>query len=161
MAKATAVCTCAKCGATFEVTAAKYNRRKADSWKAWAESNYDECPDCYKIRKQQEREAANTAAAEKAKGAGLPDLTGSEKQIAWATKIRQDFIDEYFPLDQLTEEGRGILMIWLGEHPDSRFWIDNRELTGTLYMKFRKWYENRVKTENTPEGVSSVASSEA
>ena len=149
MAKATATCTCAKCGATFEVTGVKSNRREADNWKAWAEAHFDECPDCFKSRKQQEREAANAAAAEKARGAGFPDLTGSPKQITWATKIRQDFIDEYFPFDKLADEGREFMLRFLSEKKESRFWIDNRDNTGSLYMKICKMWEQLHKTENT------------
>ena len=170
MAKATAVCTCAKCGATFEVSAVKSNRREADNWKAWAESHYDECPDCYKARKQQEREAANVAAAEKARGAGLPDLSGSEKQIAWATKIRQDFVDDRFPVDKLTDDGRKCLIDFLGQHTDSRFWIDRRsDYLGLWNMVIDVWrdkYSNgkrynssavyQYKTENTASAVPSA-----
>lgn len=58
MAKATAICTCIKCNATFKKTAYKANRRDADSWEEWAKSYYDECPDCYKAE-QQEKEIEN------------------------------------------------------------------------------------------------------
>lgn len=43
------------------------------------------CPDCYK--KQQEAKAVATS-----NKLGLPDLEGSEKQIAWANKIRLQMI---------------------------------------------------------------------
>lgn len=90
MAKAIAVCTCTTCGKTFEKTSVRSNRRDADSWEAWASNTFDECPDCYKLRKQQERELANKRAKERASELGLPELFGSEKQIAWATKIRDE-----------------------------------------------------------------------
>ena len=54
MAKATAICTCATCGATFERTRIERNRREADSWKDWAESHFDECSACYKKRLREE-----------------------------------------------------------------------------------------------------------
>lgn len=50
MAKATATCTCATCGAKFTKTKICYNRRDADSWEAWAAENIDECGACYKAR---------------------------------------------------------------------------------------------------------------
>ena len=58
MAKATATCTCAKCGATFTRTKICCNRRDADSWEEWAAANFDECDACYTARKASEREAA-------------------------------------------------------------------------------------------------------
>lgn len=48
------------------------------------------CSECYKEKKQAEREAAEKAAAENVQGLELPALEGSEKQIAWAEKIRAD-----------------------------------------------------------------------
>lgn len=126
MAKAKAICTCAKCGATYEVEAFRANRRDADNWKSWAESHYDECPDCYKARMLKEREEANEKAAAESRNAGIPELSGSEKQIAWANKIRKDFIDDRFPLDKLTDRGRECLYDFLNQHTDSKFWIENR-----------------------------------
>lgn len=61
MAKATATCTCAKCGATFTRTKICCNRREADGWEAWAAANLDECDACYAARKASEREAAAAA----------------------------------------------------------------------------------------------------
>lgn len=64
MAKATATCTCATCGATFTRTKICRNRREADGWEAWAAANFDECDACYTARKASEREAATAAEAE-------------------------------------------------------------------------------------------------
>ena len=64
MAKATATCTCATCGATFTRTKICRNRREADGWEAWAAANFDECDACYTARKASEREAAAAAEAE-------------------------------------------------------------------------------------------------
>lgn len=50
MAKATATCTCATCGAEFTMTKICCNRRDADSWEAWATANIDECDVCYAAR---------------------------------------------------------------------------------------------------------------
>jgi hypothetical protein len=44
------------------------------------------CPECY-------RKAQTDAASASAQAAGLPSLTGSEKQIAWAETIRKAVID--------------------------------------------------------------------
>lgn len=64
MAKATATCTCATCGATFTRTKICRNRREADGWETWAAANFDECAACYTARKASEREAAAAAETE-------------------------------------------------------------------------------------------------
>lgn len=73
-----------KCGHTREVDL---------SWASWGvdgiieEKESELCPDCEheRLMKLQEEN-------------GLPELKGSEKQVAWAMKIRQDFLDS---LDRL------------------------------------------------------------
>jgi hypothetical protein len=54
---------------------------------AWIEAN-KLCPDCYEAKRQKERAEANAQNADANRDAGLPPLTGSEKQIAWAESIR-------------------------------------------------------------------------
>lgn len=46
------------------------------------------CPDCYRAKIEAERAAESAAAAEAAQAEGLPALTGTPKQIAWAEAIR-------------------------------------------------------------------------
>jgi len=46
------------------------------------------CYECYKAEQAKQRAAESQAAGEAAKSSGLPVLTGSEKQIAWAETIR-------------------------------------------------------------------------
>lgn len=61
MAKATAICTCAECGTTFEKSTTKSNRREADNWESWAISNYTQCPQCWgKEQRQKEIETPLT-----------------------------------------------------------------------------------------------------
>lgn len=54
----------------------------------------------------------------------LPALTGSEKQIAWATKIRSNFVallsDPYNPQMEYIEQAKLIT--------DGAWWIDQRHL---------------------------------
>ena len=59
MAKATAECKCRICGTTFtKVKRNCYNRKEADSWERWAESNFDLCPSCWgKEKVKEEKEA--------------------------------------------------------------------------------------------------------
>lgn len=89
MAKAKATCTCKTCGATFTRETIKRNRSEADSWEAWAAENIDTCPSCYRAEKKQ-KEAERVAA----RSQQLPQLQGSEKQVAWANTIRDKIISE-------------------------------------------------------------------
>ena len=50
----------------------------------WLETQ--ECPEC-------KRQRENEESAAKAKAAGRPELTGSEKQIAWANTIREQTVE--------------------------------------------------------------------
>lgn len=51
------------------------------------------CYDCWKARQAEERAAEAAKAAVEAQTSGLPTLTGSEKQIAWAETIRKSHHD--------------------------------------------------------------------
>lgn len=86
MAKATAKCTCVRCGKAFTVEKACYNRRDADACEAWASAHMDECPECRRARAAAE---ANEAAEEVIREYNLPEITGStSKQIAYARDLR-------------------------------------------------------------------------
>ncbi len=148
MAKGTAECTCKYCGNKFTVSKTCSNRSDADNWEAWAEAHYDECPDCYKARMQREREEANRKAVADSVIAGLPELSGSEKQISWATKIRKDFIDERFPLDKLSDTGKDCLMDFMSSHKESRYWIDNRFSFGEIQNSIVDLWNNKY-SDNT------------
>lgn len=58
------------------------------------------CPDCYEKHLAAERERMNKEAAEKAKEMELPELIGTEKQVAWANTIRQRFIELFDKIDE-------------------------------------------------------------
>ena len=95
MAKATVTCTCCECGKSFTASKILASRDQANNWKEWAVSNIIECDDCKEKARQAEREEANVKAAESAKEFELPELTGSEKQVAWANTIRVGYYTEY------------------------------------------------------------------
>lgn len=160
MAKATAHCTCRKCGEEFEKIMYAGKCRDAESKARWAEGYFDLCPDCEKIEEQEKLEA-------KEKELELPDLTGSEKQIAWARKIRIEKIrevadylenehntlkriteaieagDERYTSDKLDEviEEVDILdrcyELLIGQ-TESRFWIDNRDKYHWNFLKMMR-----------------------
>ena len=94
MAIAKAECTCAACGKKFEVRVSRSNSREAASFEAWAVENITECKDCEKARLNARHEAENAAAMEAAREMGYPELIGTEKQIAWASSIREKALSE-------------------------------------------------------------------
>ena len=51
------------------------------------------CPSCYKKQQEEAKKAAEAQAAAEAGEMGLPELAGSEKQVAWATKIRNGLME--------------------------------------------------------------------
>jgi hypothetical protein len=84
MAKSYARCATPDC--ENRILFIEQNRKLADRKAEWAESQGFICSECQeKQRIQEDRKAAEQNAA-----AGLPDLTGTEKQILWAEKIRAD-----------------------------------------------------------------------
>lgn len=50
------------------------------------------CSDCFQEEKQKQHAEQSAQAAESAKASGLPELTGSPKQIAWAETLRASFL---------------------------------------------------------------------
>lgn len=52
------------------------------------------CPDCWKKQRQEKIDAENSKFAAANAEAGLPPLTGTPKQIAWAETIRADMVNK-------------------------------------------------------------------
>lgn len=106
------------------------------------------CPECYRKKKEAERAEINKEAERKSEAEGLPELTGSEKQVAWANTLRlqkMKALDEW--IEEIQSEGKlgGIIRSADGEKykspvaemlagekfllenmTEARFWIDNR-----------------------------------
>jgi hypothetical protein len=91
------------------------------------------CPECYKAHLQVEKEKANLEAAEKAEEMELPELVGSEKQVAWANTLRLTHIeifDKHINSDRYDEDVKLVfaetLDWYLKEHIKATWWIENR-----------------------------------
>lgn len=102
------------------------------------------CPDCREESLQKEREAATAEAASFTHQHGLPELTGSKKQVAWAEVIRQKSIEDLVPdvvgpegnigdmfqklQNALTDDNKGGAEFLLGliREPSAKWWIDHR-----------------------------------
>lgn len=59
---------------------------------AWLQST--DCHQCYAAAQQQQREQAADNARQQAESQGLPQLQGSDKQIAWALTIRERMLED-------------------------------------------------------------------
>ena len=140
MARAIAICKCDKCGEEFTVTKTCMNRRDADSWEEWASRNYYECSSCYKERKRKEEAEAIASTSAKC---GYPDFEkGSEKQKAWAAKIRYNMLryvrESVVSGCEFTEQGKEFYK-YLKHNTDAVWWIDNRDRE--LESIFRDWVQ--------------------
>ena len=95
------------------------------------------CPDCYAEQRATERARAAQEAATKNAEAGLPPLTGTPKQIAWAEQIRQrlqpeiaqlqqdlDAVRDSAPADKVQSLDRAITRII--HETQASWWIDHR-----------------------------------
>ena len=145
MAKATAECTCKTCKKIYTATKICRNRADADNWEQWATEHYGECPECYKARKQAEQEEANEQAAQESREKQWPELSGSPKQVTWATTIRKAKIDELMAREPT---GTGLRYItWIIQtHTDAKYWIDNREWSLCGQWGSKLWDEWQATT---------------
>lgn len=98
--------------------------KERERW-LYAAEQYKLCPVCLA---EQRKQAAIDAAAQN-KGAGLPELTGSAKQIAWAEQIRAKVVakigeDEFLP-DRI-DEYRATILAAAATKTSAAWWIDRR-----------------------------------
>lgn len=112
------------CGhtATIELFGPGKERERKISWY----ETHGECPECYKARKQAEREAIDAQAAQESKEKQRPELSGTPKQVAWANAIRKEKIDEIMALGA-DEEGKRCIAWIVETFTVAKYWIDNRD----------------------------------
>ncbi|MED5050630.1 hypothetical protein P9850_01935 [Anoxybacillus rupiensis] len=122
------------------------------------------CPDCYKVYLQKQREEEARRAMELAKEMELPPLKGTEKQVAWAEKIRQNLITwfdklterdiEYFPrehegykeIHKLTlDDIKVVKHFILEKRTSATYFIDNRY--DDIYSFIAREYKEALKTD--------------
>lgn len=93
-----------------------------------------DCPDCYRAAKEAEKTAKNEAAAKENKEAGLPELTGTPKQVAWAETIRGEKIKSVKAVLAKLDKSNALYAIVDGlvseviNNPSAKYWIDNRDV---------------------------------
>ena len=133
------------------------------------------CPECYKKQLEEERAAANKEAEEKSAEMELPELNGTEKQVAWSNTLRVAFLEKAekmlgdaqkavkkgLVLRRISEESipakmetlYNSLYFGLKTKTDAKFWIDTRSYNvEEILCEFVVAYKNHKSTE-IPEEV--------
>lgn len=93
------------------------------------------CPECYKKHLEEKRIKDNEISAKKAEEMELPELQGSEKQVAWANTLRQKFIDKFDIMDEMDKKAMSRLVknynevfnFMITNKTLAKYWIDNRD----------------------------------
>lgn len=139
------------------------------------------CPECYEKARQERIEKENADAKEKSAEMELPELTGTEKQVAWANTLRLKAIEECKKLIEYADENAELMkkrfetpekynqwLIGFAEekekrisaidyaleiHKDARFWIDNREDYVKLFDFLTNEYREYAKEQEIPEDI--------
>lgn len=95
------------------------------------DAQYRLCPECYRAEQIAKATEANESA-------GLPALTGSEKQITWAEQIRAKLMAELAEMEAAAAKSNGTeaqkqqladAAATLRAKASAAYWIDSRELT--------------------------------
>lgn len=94
MSRVKMVLKCEHCGKTFEHIHMCRNSTEAGTYEAWARENITTCPDCYAAQKRAHQlDAVSGYMSSFSEQHPLPQITGvSEKQIAYASSLREKFI---------------------------------------------------------------------
>ena len=163
---------CGHEGRTDIVGPTKDRERKAD----WHFSGL--CPECYKKHLIEEKERKNKEAAEKSAEMELPELTGTEKQIAWANTIRlkqiNDVNSKIDKLGKLLKE-KGLQVIpeenitikevldsfeyFIKTHTESKYWIEHRDTEINLKHMIKE-YKSYMETITNKEIIEEIKKEE-
>ncbi len=113
-----------KCGHanTVQICGPVKDRDRKEAWLA-----SQDCPDCLNAARTAEHDAENKASAVANAEAGLPDLEGSEKQIAWAETIRVEILDSAAKRTPPKADLWAAFVAWLKGQTAASWWIDRRD----------------------------------
>lgn len=111
--------------------ACTYFRKDQDGWKYLGERHARD--GMLALLTEDEVTAMRATHAEVARQKGLPELLGSEKQISWASQIRQKLLapieknyDLVLSRSTIPAERLEAALLWLVQHDKAAWWIDNR-----------------------------------
>ena len=95
------------------------------------------CTDCYVNGKK-----AATATALETFGT-LPDLVGSERQVAWAVRIRETLLTKVS--ESVKDGDGGARVALLATVTDAKFWLDTRDEDVEVLLGDRVGYDHAIK----------------
>jgi len=132
----------------------------------WEENKL--CADCYQKELQKKRAEENSKSAQSAQEAGLPKLTGSDKQISWAESIRDKFkfdipaSKELPGLSEYTQQFRNVVESLRDRNKkktEARWWIDNRDkMQGSSVSKIAQNMTSKVVKDGKTETLIGILS---
>ena len=118
------VCKC--CGEKFTHIQFCSKREAAYSYEEWAKKNITVCSECYSENKKAEEKAKQeeekAKQEETQKNLNLAELSGTEKQIAWAADIRRKAIAIVMNRVTLNEKFINAVNV----KTEAKWWIENR-----------------------------------
>lgn len=95
MAKASVDLVCTVCGKSFTHSKICYSRAEANTYEDWARGHITMCAECYR-KQEHEKRMIDIGKKVKAKlkllEAEFPPLNGTEKQIAYADRLRKEAV---------------------------------------------------------------------
>jgi len=107
--------------------------KERDRKQEWMERGV--CPDCYRAQKDEEKRQENERAANLKNEIGFVDLTGSEKQIAWAVSIRQKMYENLCKrFSPVPGFGYSLMVEAINLETSAKWWIDNRSTDSATAM---------------------------
>jgi len=133
------------------------------------------CSECYEEKKKKEYEKKVQKAQQEAEEWGLPELSGTEKQVAWAVTIRQEAISKFKQLqehikDDFNAEIMGVLsarefalMLFeriLARETSAKWWIENaRSITPYEIANWiaREYALYKAEQEQPPQEIKQQA----
>lgn len=136
MALAKITITCTECGREFDHRKQVRNTTEAEKYEAWAAENVTMCPECYRKQMQADKDANNAAAVSDALSINMPELCGTDKQIAWAMSIRSSKLANIINSAQIRDTDRAMLQSAVASNDalNASWWIDHRnDMTVNLY----------------------------
>lgn len=150
------------CG--HEETVALFGKIKGREWRLENVETQKLCTECYQAEMKRLHEEENREAAEIAREMGLPALTGTEKQVAWAELIRQQMLADLdkFIYKQVKIEHRNDPSFLeavekIRSRTEARWWIDNRGMNMSWELKYLlEKAANEVKAEKLQPAVDAA-----
>ncbi|MGI5122743.1 hypothetical protein ACQEU5_24820 [Marinactinospora thermotolerans] len=94
------------------------------------------CPECRAAHAHQRDTTAATQIRQADENDGLPELSGTDRQIPWGTRVRRERLEQVRDYLETTLGGQGAERVWplvlrLARHQgEAGWWIDHRRATG-------------------------------